>query len=444
MPIFLFKDFELFSQNGFISINHATSMNKCLLAIISLLLAISCTKKEVYDLRIDHTELSMYVTEQVQLKASVAFTGFSSVDMTWESNNPVIASVDETGTVTAHNAGNATITLTCDNNSISCNITVLSEEFALLVSKSHPDGANQTMWIWKDGKFIYNSAADQNVTPYDICVVKKNIYVCGAMYVDSDTTHTLQAAFWKDNSVTILPANNFNADARAIAVNNDTTYVVGNLYPIDNSNSGGPVVWINGTMSALSTISNDIVEDINVFQGRYIACGYSDSNALYWDNGTKNILSGDFAAAKHIEISNNDIYIVGEIINVSGKKNTAIWKNNNLSQILTDKDNYPTATFIFRDKLYIVGVISDDNGLYNTTYLYSDGEIKYYSFDDAIYYPKSISVTSQNICIIFEKTEYTIDGGINNTQVIIMRNDSFEQIIPVGDTDITPVSFYAR
>lgn len=419
-------------------------MNKYLLSIISFLLFISCAKKEIYDLQISKTELTMYVTEQVQLKASVSFSGLADVEMLWSSSDPDVVSVDNFGNLTALSSGNAIVTLTCNDKSVSCSINVIAEEFGLFMSKSHP--AYRTMWIWKNGEFIFNSASDFDVIPRNLSIYKTNIYACGGLYINSDSIKLMHAAFWKDNIMNILPSNDLQAEARAIAVNNDTTYIVGNLFSTDNLSSGGPAIWINGALKLLSDTPNDIVEDVALLNhGDYIACGYSVNNAVYWNNNARHQLPGNSGIAKFVEISDdNDIYIIGETSDADGNRNTAVWKNDVISTPIPNRDNSPTATFMYRNKLYIVGVIYDDNDLYATTYLYCDGNIKYYSFDDAIYYPAAISVTAHNTIIAFQKMEYTVEGGLTNSQSIIMRNGEFEQVAPDDVTDITPVAFIAR
>ncbi|MDE6715825.1 MAG: Ig-like domain-containing protein, partial [Muribaculaceae bacterium] len=384
-------------------------MNKYLLSIISVFLIVSCAKKEIFDLQISKSELTMYFTEQIQLKASVSYSVMSSVDMLWSSDNPDVVTVDDFGNVTALSSGNAIVTLTCNDKSVECKINVIAEEFALFMSKSH--SAYRTMWIWKNGEFIFNTASDFDVIPRDLAIYKTNIYACGGVYTNSDTIKFMRAAFWKDNIMNILPSEELQAEARAIAVNNDTTYIVGNIFSTDNIAAGGPAIWINGNFQKLSDNPGDVVSDISLVDGNYyIACGYTDNGAVYWTKDSQVQLPGNSGMAKFVETCDDNIYFIGETSDAEGNRNTAIWNNDNVNCPISNIDNSPTATFMFRNKLYIVGVIYDENGLYATTYLYSDGDIQYYSFDDAIYYPTAVSVTSQNIIIAFEKMEYTVEG----------------------------------
>lgn len=71
-------------------------------------------------------------TSTVQLKATVSG---ATKDVTWESSNPEIASVDEKGKVTSVSAGTATITATANSVSASCVITVKESDILLNMNR---------------------------------------------------------------------------------------------------------------------------------------------------------------------------------------------------------------------------------------------------------------------------------------------------------------------
>ena len=80
----------------------------------------------VESVSLDKTELSLEVGGEETLTATVAPTNATNKNVTWESSNTSVATVDATGKVTAIGAGTATITVTTVNQSktATCEVTV--------------------------------------------------------------------------------------------------------------------------------------------------------------------------------------------------------------------------------------------------------------------------------------------------------------------------------
>lgn len=92
-------------------------------SILSFLVACEDSNKKIA-LKLNMTELSMNIGEVVKLEVSNA-----SGDVTFVSGNDSVATVDNEGQITALTAGQATITVSDDDDSLVCNVTVLSPEF---------------------------------------------------------------------------------------------------------------------------------------------------------------------------------------------------------------------------------------------------------------------------------------------------------------------------
>ncbi len=81
---------------------------------------------EVTDVLVDPKNATIGITQTIQLTATVIPATAGNKNVSWVSSNPSVASVSTTGLVTANSVGNATITVTTDENDFSAesNITV--------------------------------------------------------------------------------------------------------------------------------------------------------------------------------------------------------------------------------------------------------------------------------------------------------------------------------
>ena len=83
----------------------------------------------VTGIKLDKTELALKVGDAaVQLKATVAPDNVTDKTVTWTSDKPTVATVDETGKVTAVAAGTATITAQAGDKTATCVVTVTAGE----------------------------------------------------------------------------------------------------------------------------------------------------------------------------------------------------------------------------------------------------------------------------------------------------------------------------
>ena len=78
----------------------------------------------VTSVTLDQTALTLNVNEKAKLNETVKPDDATTKTVTWKSDKPEIAEVDNNGNVTAKAAGTATITATADGKSASCKVTV--------------------------------------------------------------------------------------------------------------------------------------------------------------------------------------------------------------------------------------------------------------------------------------------------------------------------------
>ena len=99
------------------------------------LLSVSCGEQEkeiiVQSIAISQPSAEMRVGETLTLTASVAPSNAFYNGLTWTSTMPKVASVSQTGVVTAISEGNATITVMAGGKTASCSIKVLKSDIAV-------------------------------------------------------------------------------------------------------------------------------------------------------------------------------------------------------------------------------------------------------------------------------------------------------------------------
>ena len=96
---------------------------------------------KVESLTLSETDLQLKIGEVVQLTATIAPQDATEQTVTWESSNPEVAYVSQTGNVSAMSSGTATITATCGGVSAACEVRV--ESFAKSLLKETIDKAEE-------------------------------------------------------------------------------------------------------------------------------------------------------------------------------------------------------------------------------------------------------------------------------------------------------------
>lgn len=87
-------------------------------------------KQPVTGVTVDQTELKMYISDRVELKATVEPSDAENQNVKWTSDNEDVAIVDDTGKVTGKKPGGAYITVTTEEGRYtdSCKVTVLFDD----------------------------------------------------------------------------------------------------------------------------------------------------------------------------------------------------------------------------------------------------------------------------------------------------------------------------
>jgi len=136
------------------------------------LLAPACGKQNrdsevaVASVSVSPTSKSLTVEETVQLSATVSPSNATNKTLEWKSSAPAVATVSNTGLVTAVQEGTASITVSCGGKSASCSITVSRKKVA--VTGVTLDRTELTLWEGEQGMLtatvVPADASDKAVT----------------------------------------------------------------------------------------------------------------------------------------------------------------------------------------------------------------------------------------------------------------------------------------
>ena len=100
------------------------SILKFELALLGLVLLISCANNEVKTLSIDKTTSALTLGQTDSIIVTMTLSGdISKLPQTWSSSNTAVVTV-KNGKISALTAGNATITVNAGSKSATCQVTV--------------------------------------------------------------------------------------------------------------------------------------------------------------------------------------------------------------------------------------------------------------------------------------------------------------------------------
>jgi hypothetical protein len=171
-----------------------------------------------------------------------------------------------------------------------------------------------------------------------------DVYVAG--YVDVGGLKPT-AAYWKNDTLTVLGDSLSVSWATGIAVEGNDVYVVGGKQPLANFQISQAVLWKNGVPTILSPDSTQCAATWIALNGSnvYIGGGSSASvnfgvyysEPFYWENGVPFKLS-EATTIDAITFNGNDVYFAGAAVTAPfGAQpafNTAYWKNGGAPVIL--------------------------------------------------------------------------------------------------------------
>jgi Carboxypeptidase regulatory-like domain len=255
------------------------------------------------------------------------------------------------------------------------------------------NGDVATIKLWKNGVLtnITNGRTEEWASGLD--VYNGDVYICGYETIAGKDI----AKVWKNGIATILTADSSGyAEPTGIKVVNGDIYISG-IGGINSQNSRGRALyWKNGTINLLPTGTGGCrTSGIFVNNGDIYLSGYETNISLgssfgvYWKNGVKYNLSlpGLYtnSAANAIFINNNDVYIAGKSVNQNPYfENATYWKNNT-ANLLT---NYNTTG----NYAELYSIFVKNNIVYTVGNFYKSGSGGSSGVDTPIYFQNNIPV----------------------------------------------------
>lgn len=188
-----------------------------------------------------------------------------------------------------------------------------------------------------------------------VAVQGNDVYVLGTVIpAGTDPAYNV---IWKNGIATKL--NGSNGDAYGIAVNGSDIYVVGNT--LDGNNVSHATYWKNNVLTILPNgfIANAIATSGNDVYITGTTTNDANGQAVYWKNGNQVTLPGGFWA-KSIAIVGNDVYVGGQTLNGAA----IYWKNGIATQFGSGITGPQPGNGIAPGESYITGIAANSTDVY--------------------------------------------------------------------------------
>ena len=242
-----------------------------------------------------------------------------------------------------------------------------------------------------------------------------DIYVAGSY---NDFTDLGDAAYWKNDSLTILKNGSYSSDGSAIAVNGSDIYVSG-------TSNGQPCYWKNGLFVSLG--SSGYTTGIGIIgQDVYVSGSNSPGKAVYWKNGIPVALSPDSGTvnANNLAVNGNDVYIVGNVhSNYFQTQIATIWKNG-IAMNLTDgsRSAFANGIYISGSDVYACGGEVDGSGSYLIAEYWKNGIRFILSDSSCLSVANGITVSGTDVYVGGNRTAGSIVSTNGFDTAILWKN----------------------
>lgn len=224
---------------------------------------------------LDKTSASVEAGQTLQLTATVSPTNADNKNVSWTSNNPTVANVDQNGLVTAYSAGNATITVTTEDGSktATCTVTVTEPAAPVAVTgvslnKSTTSiyvGASETLTATVAPADATNKAVTWSSNNTSVASVNNGVVTGVAIGQATITAKTVDGNFTATCAVTVETAPiinvtgvTLNKTSLELQVGKNET-LTATVAPSNAANKN--VTW-SSSNSGVASVSNGLVTAI--------------------------------------------------------------------------------------------------------------------------------------------------------------------------------------
>lgn len=454
-------------------------ISRTALAVLALLCAgaVSCDddktdrKVGVTEVTLDKPVLALTVGQTQRLAATVVPDNATDKGVTWHSDRPDVASVDETGLVAALAAGETTVTVTTvdGHRTAACKVTVTPAaipvaevrldrstleltvgESGRLAARVLPEDADDKTVVWhsdkpavatvgEDGLVRAVAAGEATVTASAggesaACAVTVHakpkvttVYATG--YYD----RLIYAYCWQSGqqALTFLGDDAQSTRSNSIFVAGGDVYIGGQA-TTDEQGYFAPTLWKNGEATFLTDAAAPIdgeVQCVTVDGNDIYASGYYRVNrtettkfrkdvATLWKNGTQIELTDgtNYAQARSVCVCDGTVYLVGEHTDEQGTAVATLWTNRSddwtapTVRNLSDGSNhaYAQSVCVAGGDLYVAGYGYAPGGKNYTAMLWKNDEpVQYLSQAQSWAY----SVCAANGHVYVAGWEYAVYDG---------------------------------
>lgn len=304
------------------------------------------------------------------LTAAVAPDNATLRTVTWTSDRPETASVDDDGVVTAVAPGEATITATTTDGSKTgtCTVTVQARVPDVYVTGVVVVDNCDSPVIWKNGVAEHLPKGCDTGYPVSVFVSGGDLHVSGYELDSSD--YTPYAVHWKNGEYRRFGVARTNT--ASVYVSGGDLYIAGRT--ADDAWYNTPTLWKNGVAQPLPCENSAFANSVFVSDGDVYVAGYETDetytlHALLWKNGVPQRLSEEVSSASSVFVSGGDVYVAGE----NGYAPT-LWVNG-VAELLIEQEGVASSVFVSDGEVYVAGTYYDsaDNYL-ERAMLWKNGE----------------------------------------------------------------------
>lgn len=386
-------------------------------------------KTSVAELKLSHTEVTLEIGKTQTLTATVLPEDAEYSEITWETDNASVATVDAEGLVTSIAEGTASITVSAGDKSASCKVTVVK---AAVIYATGYDSRMTTAFRWTLGDYSAVNLSDdpnQATTAYDITLKGEDVYI-GGMATSADAYKI--PTIWKNGQPQSLMdvSSPVDGEVNSVCASGNDLFAAGyyrvNKSPTSEFRRDAAVIWKNGKQHNLTDGSryagaNSVtVDDKTVYVGGFV---YGESGypvATLWTSkdagetySSKNYSDGaSYSQIEDVCVSDGNLYMVG--YRMLDKETQAVfWKNDELT-VLDESRSYAYSVTVADGHIYAVGY---------TTKIYENGECVVATLwvDGVAQVLTDIKKSSQAWDVVVKNGSVYVSGYIGG-QPVIWRN----------------------
>jgi len=398
-------------------------------------------------------ESGVPATEQLEVTYSPSNT--TQKGISWVSDTPTVATVDDNGIVTAVGAGTATITATSTAASLTatCDVTVIdvnvdsitiSQETATLYAGNSltldayvlPLNASNPTITWSTNDPAKATVVDGQVTTY---YSSSTTYPCTVVITATAGSHTSSCTITLNGSV-LLTEVNLNKTSASMSVG-DTMTLVASTAPSNattktlkwtSSNTSVATVDSSGKITALAAGNTTIVASAIDGSGYSASCNVSVSAV--------NVLIVSLSSTSISLVEGNSATLTASVYPSNATNSAIQWSSSNTSIATVDSSGTVTARNVTGYTI-ITASATDGSGKFAECVVIAKAKIAVTGI--TLNYGTSLdlllgdSTTLKATVLPSTATNSTVTWSSSNTSVATIDSDGLLSSVALGETTIT-------